>query len=62
LAVSLAEKNRDLRPNGEARTKLARAYLRAGRYAEARAELDAIGTTWCSADTTRLRAMAAGAR
>lgn len=38
-AVELAEANRDIRPNGEAWTKLARAYLGAGRLADARAAL-----------------------
>jgi tetratricopeptide (TPR) repeat protein len=51
-AVALAEKNRDLRPNGEAKTKLAEAYSKAGRIDDARSELDAVKETrWCTADT-----------
>jgi thioredoxin-like negative regulator of GroEL len=62
-AVALAERNRDLRPNGEARTQLARAYLKAGRLAEAAAELDAVaGTAWCSAQTERVAAEVARRR
>ena len=38
-AVELAQKNVELRPTGEARTRLAQAYLRAGRISEARAEI-----------------------
>ncbi|MBX3273800.1 MAG: tetratricopeptide repeat protein [Sandaracinaceae bacterium] len=38
-AVELAEQNRDVRPNGEAWTKLARAYLGVGRVDDARAAL-----------------------
>jgi tetratricopeptide (TPR) repeat protein len=38
-AVELAEQNRDVRPNGEAWTQLARAYLGAGRLDDARAAL-----------------------
>lgn len=40
--VELAERNRDQRPGGEAQTKLAQAYLRAGRAEDARAVIDAL--------------------
>lgn len=41
-AVELAERNRDVRPNGEAWTQLARAYLGAGRREDALAALAAV--------------------
>jgi tetratricopeptide (TPR) repeat protein len=51
-ALELAEKNRALRPNGEARTRLAQAYVRSGRIAEACAEArDVIASGWVSAET-----------
>jgi tetratricopeptide (TPR) repeat protein len=50
-AVALAERNEALRPNGEAKTKLAAAYAKAGRLDEARAQLDQVkATIWCTAD------------
>ncbi len=51
-AVAIAEKNRALRPNGEAYTRLAQAYFRAGRLAEARAAIDTvINSPWVSAES-----------
>jgi tetratricopeptide (TPR) repeat protein len=51
-AVTIAEKNRDLRPNGEARTRVAQAYFRAGRVADARAEIDRVlESKWRSAES-----------
>jgi tetratricopeptide (TPR) repeat protein len=51
-AVEVAEKNRALRPNGEARTRLAQAYLRAGRMQEARDEiLSVTSSAWVSAES-----------
>jgi hypothetical protein len=51
-AVQVAEKNRDLRPNGEARTRLAQAYVRAGRIAEARAEMQTVvDSEWAQAES-----------
>jgi hypothetical protein len=50
LAVALA--NRNLRPNGEARTRLAQAYVKAGRLAEARAEIRLVTqSAWVSAES-----------
>lgn len=60
LAVALAEKNGALRPNGEAKTKLAAAYAKAGRLDDARATLDLVSTTtWCTADTHATAALVA---
>jgi tetratricopeptide (TPR) repeat protein len=51
-AVEIATKNKELRPNGEARTRLAQALVRAGRFPEARTEIDAVlASTWTSAET-----------
>lgn len=51
-AVSLGEKNRDLRPNGEARTRLAQAYLRAGRVPDAKREIEKVlASRWKSGET-----------
>lgn len=56
-AVPLAERNRDARPGGEAQVQLARAYLRVGRIADARAVVEAtLSTPW---DTAELHAVAA---
>jgi tetratricopeptide (TPR) repeat protein len=49
-AVRLAEMNHRLRPGGEATVKLARAYLKAGRTAEAAALIDGVlATPWRTA-------------
>jgi tetratricopeptide (TPR) repeat protein len=51
-AVEIAEKNRALRPNGEAKTRLAQAYLRAGRVADAREViLEVTSSAWVSAES-----------
>lgn len=51
-AVEIAEKNFALRPNGEARTRLAQAYFRAGRLDDARrAILGATESAWVSAES-----------
>ncbi|HEY8072472.1 MAG TPA: tetratricopeptide repeat protein [Labilithrix sp.] len=51
-AVEIAEKNVALRPNGEARTRLAQAYLRVGRLEDARAAiLGATESAWVSAES-----------
>lgn len=56
-AVQLAEENRNLRPNGEAMTKLARAYLAGGRTADARRTLeDILETEWRTAELHALAA------
>ena len=61
-AVAIAEKNRTIRPDGEARTRLAQAYLRAGRSADARAEIDrVIATSWSSGETWATAALVFGA-
>ena len=44
-AVEIAERNRDTRPNGEAWTQLAQAYLHAGRAADARAAITRVQAT-----------------
>lgn len=50
--VSIAEKNRDVRPDGEARTRLTQAYFRAGRLGDARREIAAVlATRWVSGET-----------
>lgn len=52
FAISLAEKNRDLRPDGEALTRLAQAYLRAGRTAEAARTIGLVlESRWRSAES-----------
>jgi hypothetical protein len=59
-AVEIAEKNRALRPNGEARTRLAQAYVRAGRYAEAMTEIRQVTSSrWVSAESYATAAIAA---
>ena len=51
--VALAERNRDLRPGGEAQVRLARAYLKAGRHADARAVIERVRQTpWTSPELT----------
>lgn len=51
-AIELAQKNYALRPNGESATLLAKAYLKAGRLAQARELLaTTTETLWRSADT-----------
>jgi tetratricopeptide (TPR) repeat protein len=51
-AVEIATKNRDLRPNGEARTRLAQAYVKAGRIREAREEIAKVTSSkWISAES-----------
>lgn len=61
-AVELAEANRDTRPNGEAWTKLAAAYLNAGRIADARAALAEVeAMPYRSAELAEVRAAVAGA-
>ncbi len=58
-AVMIAQKNRDLRPDGEASTRLAQAYIRAGRFGEAKAELDKVlQTPWTHAETWATAAVA----
>jgi tetratricopeptide (TPR) repeat protein len=60
-AVEIAEKNVALRPNGEARTRLAQAYFRAGRTAEARVEiLRVTESAWVSADSYATAAVVLG--
>ncbi len=52
FAVDLAEKNRALRPNGEALTRLAQAYHRAGRYEDAaRVMRSVLASAWVSAES-----------
>lgn len=59
-AVDLAQKNVALRPNGEARTRLAQAFIRAGRIAEARAEIGKVTSSqWVSAESFATAAIAA---
>ena len=49
--ITIAEGNAEARPYGETRTKLAMAYLLAGRVADARSTLDALlATEWNTAD------------
>jgi tetratricopeptide (TPR) repeat protein len=61
-AVDVAEKNCALRPNGEARTRLAQAYVRAGRLADARTEiLKVTSSAWVSAETFATAARVLGA-
>lgn len=51
-ALTLAKKNVELRPDGEARTRLAQALVRSGRIAEARAEMRAVlATRWARAES-----------
>ncbi|HYE04241.1 MAG TPA: tetratricopeptide repeat protein [Planctomycetota bacterium] len=51
LAVELAERNHALRPNGEAGTLLARAYLKAGRTDDARTVIErTLATIWRSTE------------
>ncbi len=51
-AVTLAEKNRDLRPDGEALTHLAQAYLRARRIDDAKREIGKVlASRWVSGET-----------
>ncbi len=51
-AVEIAKRNVALRPNGEARTRLAQAYIRAGRLTEARAEIAKVtNSKWSSAES-----------
>ena len=51
-AVEVAKRNLALRPNGEARTRLAQAYVRAGRLTEARAEIMKVtASKWSSAES-----------
>lgn len=58
-AIAIALKNRDLRPDGEARTRLAQAYIRAGRFAAARAEMDEVlATSWTRTETWATAAIA----
>lgn len=50
-AITLAEKNYSVRPDGEARTRLAQAYLRGGRLPAAAAEMRAVlATRWISTE------------
>jgi tetratricopeptide (TPR) repeat protein len=50
-AVEIAEKNRDLRGDGEARTRLAQAYFLAGRVVDARREMKAVlASRWVSSE------------
>ncbi len=50
-ALALAEQNHALRPNGEAETLLARAYLKAGRVADARVVIErTLATMWRTAE------------
>ena len=50
-AVTLAERNAGLRPNGEALTKLATAYRRLGRHTEATRAIErALATGWATPD------------
>ncbi len=57
LMVELAERNRELRPGGEALTKLAQAYLQAGRLEDARATIAMVASSpWSSAESYALAA------
>ena len=57
LTVTIAERNRDLRPGGEALTKLAQAYLQAGRLADARATIrTVVASPWSMAESHALAA------
>jgi Flp pilus assembly protein TadD len=59
-AVEVAQKNVALRPNGEARTRLAQAFVRAGRITEARAEIaKVLASQWVSAESIATAAIAA---
>jgi tetratricopeptide (TPR) repeat protein len=50
--LEIAKKNFALRPNGEARTRLAQAYVRAGRLDDARREILAVvASKWVSAES-----------
>jgi tetratricopeptide (TPR) repeat protein len=50
--VDIAEKNRDLRPDGEARTRLAQAYMAAKRVKDAEVEMRAVvGSRWATAES-----------
>lgn len=52
FAVTIAEKNRDLRPNGEAYTRLAQAYYRAGRTSDAVAAIRVVlASRWTSGES-----------
>ncbi len=58
-AVELAEQNRAVRPDGEARAHLAQAYLRAGRVSDASAEMkQVLATRWISAESLATAAVA----
>lgn len=60
--VQLAERNRDLRPGGEARTLLAQAFWRAGRSADARREIESVlATRWSTPETHATAAVILGA-
>jgi len=62
FAVTIAEKNVALRPNGEAKTRLAQAYHRAHRTAEAAATIRAVlETRWTSSETYATAAIVLGA-
>lgn len=51
FTVDLAEKNHKLRPNAEAKMRLAQAYLKADRVSDAkRVILEALATPWTTAD------------
>jgi tetratricopeptide (TPR) repeat protein len=59
-AVEIAHENVALRPNGEARTRLAQAFVRAGRITEARAEIaNVLASQWVSAESIATAAIAA---
>ncbi len=58
-SLSIAAKNRELRPDGEARTRLAQAYLKAGRVADASAEIQlVIASEWINAESFATAALA----
>jgi hypothetical protein len=57
-AVDVARKNVALRPNGEAKTRLAQAYVRAGPIAEARADIaKVLASKWARAGIAGARAV-----
>jgi tetratricopeptide (TPR) repeat protein len=59
--LELARRNYDLRPNGESKLLLARAYLKSERRAEAKRLLDEIATTpWTTPELVELRRQVSG--
>ncbi|WP_157572476.1 tetratricopeptide repeat protein [Nevskia soli] len=61
-ALDLAQRNAELRPNGEARTLLAEALYKAGKTAEAQHEIEAVlATAWNTAESHAIAAQIAAA-